>query len=78
MPDIVVSLVSFISSTVPKKRGRASKLSPFRADLFELRSKGYGYCQMRDWLALNGVQISADAIGAWFERELSKDGIEEE
>lgn len=77
MPDIVVPLASFINSTAPKKRGRASKLSPFHAELFELRSKGYGHCQMRDWLALNGVQISADAIGAWFERELSKPGAEE-
>lgn len=78
MPAITVPLAVFISSTLPKRRGRASKLSPFHAELFELRAKGYGHSQMRDWLALNGVQISADAIGAWFERELSRPGVEED
>lgn len=45
-----------------KPSAKRSRLEPFRAQIFELKAKGYADWQVKDWLAANGVEVSRQAV----------------
>jgi len=36
---------------------------PFKEGIFQLKAKGYSDLQIKDWLAINGVDVSRQAVG---------------
>lgn len=67
---------TFIQGNPPRKRGQLSRLIPYRAGIFDLSSRGYGPQQIAQWLAANGLQISASAVGNYIRREMERGGVE--
>jgi hypothetical protein len=55
---------------VPPKRTRKgrSRLAPYRNELRDLKSKGYTYAQLQDYLLRNGVETSVANIADYFKR----------
>jgi hypothetical protein len=45
-----------------KPGAKRSRMEPYRAQIFALKSKGYADSQVRDWLATNGVIVSRQAV----------------
>jgi hypothetical protein len=43
-------------------RAKRSKLEPFQAQIFELKTKGYANWQVCEWLAANGVKVSQEGL----------------
>lgn len=41
---------------------KRSKLEPFQAQIFELKSKGYANWQVCEWLVTNGVKVSQEGL----------------
>lgn len=41
---------------------KRSKLEPFQAQIFELKSKGYANWQVCEWLVANGVKVSQEGL----------------
>ena len=54
-----------------KPSAKRSRLEPFRAQIFELKAKGYADWQVRDWLAENGLEVSRQAVQQFIK---SRDG----
>ncbi len=45
-----------------KPSAKRSRLEPFRAQILELKAKGYANWQVCEWLATNGVKVSQEAV----------------
>ena len=45
-----------------KPRAKRSKLEPYKAQIFELKTKGYTNLQVSEWLALNGMKVTSEAV----------------
>lgn len=43
-------------------RAKRSRLEPFQAQIFELKTKGYANWQVCEWLAANGLKVSQEAV----------------
>lgn len=43
-------------------RAKRSKLEPFKDQIFELKAKGYTNLQVSEWLALNEMKVSSEAV----------------
>jgi len=43
-------------------RAKRSRLEPFKAQIFELKAKGYANWQVREWLASNGIKVTQEAV----------------
>ncbi len=52
-------------------RAKRSKLEPFQAQIFELKTKGYANWQVCEWLSENGVKISQEGLRKFIK---SRDG----
>jgi len=78
MPNYPLALPveSFIQSVPPRKRGRLSVLIPYRDDIFDLSSRGYGSAQIAIWLAANGVKVTPSAVTRFIQREMAQGGSE--
>lgn len=53
-------------------RAKSSKLDPYQAQIFELKSKGYANWQVCEWLAENGVKISQEAVRKFIKSRTEK------
>lgn len=49
--------------------GKRSKLEPFKAQIFELKFKGYADWQVADWLGKNNVEVSRQAVQQFCKKE---------
>lgn len=49
-------------------RAKRSRLEPFRAQILELKAKGYANDQVAQWLATNGVTISSEGVRIFTKR----------
>ncbi len=47
---------------------RSSQLEPFASGIFDLKRSGYTDDQIRQWLGLNGVLVSREAVRAFMKR----------
>ncbi|MDO1509509.1 MULTISPECIES: hypothetical protein [unclassified Neisseria] len=63
MPKI--SAAEFIQAH--QKRGRSSKLEPYREDILLLKSHGYTQQQILDFLKMNGITVGMTTLN-WFIR----------
>lgn len=45
-----------------KPSAKRSRLEPFRAQILELKAKGYANWQVCEWLAANEVKVSQEAV----------------
>lgn len=45
-----------------KPAGKKSQLEQFKTEIFELRDKGYANGQIRDFLKVNGLTVSTEAV----------------
>lgn len=43
-------------------RAKRSKLETFKDQIFELKTKGYTNLQVSEWLALNELKVSSEAV----------------
>lgn len=50
----------FLAAMEPK--AKRSKMEPYRAQIFELKGKGYANWQIKEFLGKNGVDVSTEAI----------------
>jgi hypothetical protein len=50
----------FIKQVRP--RAKRSQLDPFKSQIFELRALGYANGQIRDWLAMNGIEVTQESV----------------
>lgn len=50
----------FVKQVQP--RAKRSRLDPFKTQIFELKAKGYTNLQACEWLAANGVKVSAEGL----------------
>lgn len=50
-------------------RAKRSALEPFRAQILELKAKGYANWQIRDWLAANGLKVSQEAVRKFIKKQ---------
>jgi len=65
----MVSIEEFTSMVPPARRRRgSSRLTPYRQQLAQLKSEGYTYTQLQDFLARNGVETSVANIADYFKR----------
>lgn len=48
--------------------GKRSRIEPFQAEVFALKTKGYADGQIRDWLKLNGLDVSRQAVQQFVKR----------
>ena len=55
-----MDIEEFAKGVQPRKR--RSKLLPFREEIAVLKSQGYTYPQIRDWLALNNIEVSSQMV----------------
>lgn len=61
-----MDIEEFLKQVQP--RAKRSKLEPFKAQIFELKAKGYANVQVCEWLATNGVKISQEGLRKFIER----------
>ena len=57
---------AFKNTESPGKR--RSQLEPFAQGIFDLKRSGYTDDQIRQWLGLNGVLVSREAVRAFMKR----------
>lgn len=55
-----MDIEEFAKKVQPRKK--RSKLIPFKDQIMTLKSQGYTDLQIRDWLALNQVQVSREMV----------------
>lgn len=55
-------------------KAKRSRLEPFQAQIFELKTKGYANWQVCEWLAANGLKISQEGVRKFIK---SREGKEE-
>lgn len=55
-----MDIEEFAKKVQPRKK--RSKLIPFKDQIMTLKSQGYTDLQIRDWLALNEVQVSREMV----------------
>lgn len=55
--------------TVEKKAGKRSRLEPFISDIAKLREEGCSLEQVREYLHLNGTEISVSGLSAYIQRK---------
>lgn len=52
-----------------KPRAKRSRLAPFRAQILELKEKGFVAWQIRDWLETNGVKVTRQAVSQFIRQQ---------
>jgi beta-lactam-binding protein with PASTA domain len=55
-----MDIEEFTKGVQPRKK--RSKLLPYRGQIELLKSQGYTYPQIRDWLALNNIKVSSQMV----------------
>lgn len=55
-----MDIEEFEKNVQPK--AKRSKLEPFHAQIFELRSKGYANWQISEWLATNSILVTQESV----------------
>lgn len=50
-------------------RAKRSRLAPFRAQILELKEKGFVAWQIRDWLETNGVKVTRQAVSQFIRQQ---------
>lgn len=45
-----------------KPKSKKSQMEPFRAQILDLKKRGYADDQVKEWLALNGLVVSRQAV----------------
>jgi beta-lactam-binding protein with PASTA domain len=55
-----MDIEEFTKGVQPRKK--RSKLLPYRSQIELLKSQGYTYPQIRDWLALNNIKVSSQMV----------------
>jgi len=58
-------------ATVEKKGGKRSRLEPFISDIMKLREENCSLNQVREYLQLNGIEISVAGLSAYIQRKIS-------
>lgn len=43
-------------------KAKRSKMEPYRAQIFELKGKGYANWQIKEFLGKNGVEVTTEAV----------------
>ena len=65
-----MKLDEFMGAVTPAKR--RSKLTPYLADMRELREQGYTLAQVCDFLARNGVTTSPSNVASYLHRTMAR------
>jgi len=65
-----MDIEEFAKGVHPRKK--RSKLLPFKEQILALDLQGYTYPQIRDWLALNTVQVSMQMVHKFIAQEKAK------
>lgn len=52
-----------------KPKAKKSQMEPFRAQILDLKNRGYADDQVKEWLALNGLVVSRQAVQQFVKKE---------
>lgn len=53
-------------------RAKRSKLQPFRAQILELKAKGFTNLQIGEWLASNNITVSQESVRKYIKNQQGK------
>jgi hypothetical protein len=71
-----MDLEAFKQSVQPGGKRSVSMLQKFRDGICDLRSNGYTFSQIKDWLAANGVEASPSYIQQYHKRWTEPQAVE--
>ena len=66
-----MDIAEFEVLTTPK--AKRSRLVPFAKQVLELKRKGYAHAQIGQWLASNGVTVTAEAVRQFIKKQAAGD-----
>ncbi len=52
--------------TIPRGRKRAL-MAPYKEELVNMRTKGFSYQQLAEWLAVKDIKVSKDTVRLFLE-----------
>ncbi|MFC0134547.1 KorA protein [Massilia eurypsychrophila] len=65
-----MDIEEFAKQVQPRKK--RSRLIPFKEQIMALKSQGYTDLQIRDWLALNKVEVSREMVRKFVAKQVSE------
>lgn len=55
-----------------KPKAKKSQMEPFTAQIFDLKNRGYADDQVKEWLELNGLVVSRQAVQQFVKKWVTK------